>query len=133
MHFGFLLPAMLLISLALGCSPTPTPPAKQPEPHLPLVEGSISGLPEDTLVTIHIRTPSGWEAIYGTQRGSGPWEAVVTQASGVDYVVTAEAEGYVSQPISYSIRLSGTTAYVVEGDQIRDEAVHLDFHLDPVD
>jgi hypothetical protein len=58
---------------------------------------------------------------------------VVTQASGVDYVVTAEAEGYVSQPISYSIRLSGTTAYVVEGDQIRDEAVHLDFHLDPVD
>jgi hypothetical protein len=51
----------------------------------------------------------------------------------VDYVVTAEAEGYVSQPINYSIRLSGTTAYVVEGDQIRDEAVHLDFHLDPVD
>lgn len=110
MRFGFLLAATLLISSALGCSPTPTPPAKQPEPNLPLVGGLISGLPEDTLVTIHIRTPSGWEAIYGTQRGSGPWEAVATEASGVDYVVTAEAEGYVSQPISYSIHLSGSLA-----------------------
>lgn len=108
-------------------------PPKQPEPQRPLIAGEFSGLPDDTLVTIYVRTPSGQEAVWGTQRGSGSWETVVTDASGRDYVVTAEAEGYASQPISYTIHLSGTTAYVVEDSQITTEALHLDFHFEPVE
>jgi hypothetical protein len=58
----------------------------------------------------------------------------VTEASGLDYIVTAEAEGYISQPISYTIHISGDTAYVVrEGQVTNEEAVHLDFHFIPKD
>jgi len=58
----------------------------------------------------------------------------VTEASGLDYIVTAEAEGYISQPISYTIHISGDTAYVVRDGQVTDEeAVHLDFLFVPKD
>jgi hypothetical protein len=64
--------------------------------------------------------------------GNGIWQAVVTDASGVDYTVTAEAEGYVSAPISYTIHLEGLEAFLVENGQITDqEALHLDFHFEP--
>lgn len=130
MLIRFLLIAVLLAVMAGGC----TAPPKQPEPQRPRIEGQFSGLPDDTLVTIHICTLSGWEAVWGTRRGNGPWESVVTDASDVDYVVTAEVEGYVSSPLSYTIHLSGTTAYVVKDGQITsNEALHLDFHFKPVD
>ena len=113
---------------------TPTIPPKQPEPHRPLVWGEVSGVPDDLLVTIYIHTPSGREAGYVTRQGSGPWGAVVTEASGTDYIVTAEAEGYISQPISYTIHISGDTAYMVRDGQVTDEeTVHLDFHFVPKD
>jgi len=114
--------------------PTATPPipTKQPEPGRPLVRGQIAGVADDVLVTIHVHTPSRWEAGTFTRLGSGLWQAVVTEASGVDYIVTAEAEGYVSTPISYTIHLSGMVAYMVEGGQITtNEALHLDFHFEP--
>jgi len=54
----------------------------------------------------------------------------VHKAGGFDYIVTAEAEGYISQPISYTIHINGDTAYVVRDGQVTDEeAVHLDFHF----
>jgi hypothetical protein len=122
--------ATALLAIIAGCC---TSPSKQPEPQRPRIGGQFSGLPDDALVTIHICTPSGWEAVWGTRRGNGPWESVVTDASGVDYVVTAEAEGYVTDPISYTIHLSGTTAYVVEDGQITsNEALYLDFDFKPV-
>ncbi|MGA9398035.1 MAG: hypothetical protein WBV22_07230, partial [Anaerolineaceae bacterium] len=75
-------------------------------------------------------TPEGREAIYYTQKGNGHWEIVVTNASGVDYVITAESTGYKSNPVSYTIHLSDTTAYVVESGQItQNEALHLDFQF----
>lgn len=142
MRVGVFAAVILLIWIVAGCTVAPSPllPTeltatpmsfpKQPEPSRPRIEGEISGVQSGTLVTIHVRTPSGWEA--RTVRGPFPgrWESVVTDASGADYIVTAEAEGYVSQPISYTIRLSGDTAYVVRDGQVtNEEAVRLDFHF----
>jgi len=58
----------------------------------------------------------------------------VTEAGGLDYIVTTEVEGYISQPISYTIHISGETAYVVRNGRVtNEEAVHLDFHFVPKD
>lgn len=143
-HVGFLIATMLLAAITGGCAaistatptPMPTPPLttpqKQPEPQHPLVQGEITGLPDDVLATIYVRLPSGRVILWG-ERGNGHWEFVVTASGEVDRVVTAEAEGFISSPISYTIRLSGTTAYVVEEGQVTTrEAVHLDFHFEPV-
>jgi hypothetical protein len=132
----------LIIVVLSSCSilpgrppPTPTPTQvfrKQPEPQRPLVLGEISGVSEGTLVSIHVRTFAGWEALTETMMGNGTWQAVVTDASGVDYIVTADADGYVSTPISYTIHLEGLAAYLVENGQLTDqEASHLDFHFLP--
>jgi hypothetical protein len=44
--------------------------------------------------------------------------------------MTAEATGYSSNPVSYTIHLSGTTAYLVEdGQTTAKEALRLDFHF----
>lgn len=145
MPLRFLLISTLVVTAVVGCTATstitptsvtptvvPTTTLRQPEPQRPLIGGQFSGFVDDTLVIIHVRTLSGWDALWGTRRGNGPWMSVVTEASGVDYVVTAEAEGYVSNPPSYTIHLSGTTAYVVEGGQVTaEEALHLDFHFEP--
>jgi hypothetical protein len=75
---------------------------------------------------------ANWEAHTVKGPFPGPWEAIVTEASGADYIVTAEAEAYVSHPISYTIHLSGTMAYMVEDDHVTfNEALHLDFYFEP--
>ena len=136
-HLLWMAPLVLIVvSCTAGPLPGPTPtpeiPKKQPEPSRPRVGGGISGLPDGTIVTIHIRTLKGREAYTVGGPSPGPWEAVVTEASGLDYVVTAEAKGYVSQPISYTIHISGDTAYVVRDGQVtNEEAIHLDFHFVP--
>jgi len=129
---------LIVVSCTAVSLPEPTAtseiPPKQPEPSRPRVGGEISGVPDGTLVTIHIRTPKGREAYTVEGPSPGPWEAVVTEASGLDYIVTAEAEGYVSQPISYTIHISGDAAYVVRDGRVTNkEAVHLDFHFVPKD
>ncbi len=143
MRVSFLLMVTLFVIVATSCTaiPTPTPvptstpllmpPTKQPEPQRPLVGGRISGLPDGTLATIYVRLPSGRVVLWG-QRGNGSWEFVVTDVGGAEKIVAAEAEGYVSTPISYTIHLSSTTAYVVESGRITtNEALHLDFHFAP--
>ncbi len=121
-------PTSTTIAIPSITIPTNATPSKQPEPQSPLIGGQISGLSDNTLLTIHVKTPNGREAIYGTQRGNGYWETVVTDASGFDYVVTVEAAGYECSPISYTIHLNDTKVYVVEAGQITDnEAIHLDF------
>lgn len=132
---------VLLTIVITGCgtmptttpNPTATIPPKQPEPNRPRILGEISGILNDTLITIHVQTLKGWEARSITRQGNGVWESIVTDASGIDYIVTAEANGYASVPINYRIHLDGMKAYMVEDDQITTkEAVHLDFRLDPV-
>lgn len=132
----FWMGTLFLIVVSCTAVPLPRPtvtseiPPKQPEPTRPLVRGEISGLPDGTTVTIHIRTPKGRETYTVEGPSPGPWEAVVTEASGRNYVVTAEAEEYVNQPISYTIHISGDTAYVVRDGRVTDEeAVHLDFNF----
>lgn len=138
MRVGFLASATLLVVTLVSCAviptatPMPTIPLKQPEPGRPLVKGQLSGLPIDVLATIYVRLPSGQVVLWG-ERENGTWEFVVTEAGGTEKIVTAEAKGYVSQPISYTIHVSGTTAYLVEGGQITaKEALNLDFHFAPV-
>jgi hypothetical protein len=125
---------VLLAFLVVGCASgdhVSKGPTKQPMPSRPLVMGQISGVVGDTQVIIHIRTPGGWEAYEIFRRGNGNWESVVTDASGLDYIVTAEAEGYISDPASHAIHLGGDTAYVVCDGQVTDEeAIHLDFHFE---
>jgi hypothetical protein len=133
---------LLLAWIMTGCTapsplftpePTATPmvPPKQPEPSRPRVGGEISGVPDGTLVTIHIRTPGGWQARTIKGPFPGHWESVITEASGTDYI-TAETEGYISQPTSYTIHINGDTAYMVRDGQVTDEeAIHLDFHFVP--
>lgn len=135
---------IVLLTIAMsGCGITPTktpnPTAtstsspKQPEPGHPRIGGEISGVLDNTLVTIHVRTLKGREPLWGTRQGNGLWEAVVTDTSSIDYVVTCEADGFISTPNSYTIHLDGLMAYIVEDGQITTkEAVNLDFHFDPV-
>jgi len=130
-----------LLALVVSCttlpelSPTVTTETsiKQPEPSRPLISGELSGLPDSTTVTIHIRTLNGREAYTVAGPSPGPWEAVVTEASSSNYVVTAEVAGYASYPVSYTIHLIGTTAYVIENGETTTEALHLDFHFEPVE
>lgn len=135
---------LLLTWIAVGCvvvtpSPSPQPtatpiiPPKQPEPARPRIGGRFLGLPDNVLVTFYVRTPTGRKVVWGTRPNGGLWEAIVAVSEG-DYVVTAEAEGYVSQPVSYTIHIRGDTAYVVREGQVTDEeAIHLDFHFVPKD
>lgn len=138
MCIRFFVSATLLAVILISCVAVPTAtttatiPPKQPEPGRPRVEGQITGITDNALVTIHIYTPSGQETGYVTQPGNGPWEAIVRDVSGLDYIMAAEVKGYTSQPVSYTIHLSGTTAYLVEGGQITaKEALNLDFHFAP--
>ncbi len=48
---------------------------------------------------------------------------VLPENQGVTYIVTAEAEGYVSYPISYTIQLSGTNFYLVENGQATSKQI----------
>lgn len=105
---------------------------KQPIPDRPLIGGQVLDLPNDVAVTIRVHTLAGREVRRIEQLGPGSWKVVITKAGGVDYVVTAEAEGNVSKPISYTIHISGDTAYLVRNGQVTDEeAIHLDFHFVP--
>ena len=137
MRVSILLMIMLLGMITVSCTVIPAPistatpsiPTRQPIPGQPLVKGQLSGLPNNILATIYVRSPSGQVVLWG-ERGNGAWEFVVTEADGANKIISAEAKGYVSQPISYTINVSGTTAYLVEGGQITDkEAMNLDFHF----
>lgn len=114
-------------------NPTASHRPKQPEPNQPRVYGEIFGVIGDTLIIIHVQTLMGWEARTITRQGNGIWESIITDASGIEYIITAEANGYASVPISYTIHLDGNKAYLVENGQITSkEAEHLDFHFDPI-
>jgi len=107
-------------------------PVKQAPPTKPLVSGTISGLlNSNDLVTVHIFTADGWEQLTHTQLGNGPWEAIVHNTGSEYYTITAEAEGYTTQPTSYKIKIEGEIAYVVKNNEIGEEALHIDFQFSP--
>lgn len=109
-------------------------PTRQAIPTRPVVKGELSGLPENVDATIYVRTPQGRTVVWAGAKDSQPWQVTVNEAGGMNYIITTEAEGYVSQPVSYTIHISGDTAYVVFNGQVTDEeAIHLDFHFVPKD
>lgn len=109
-------------------------PPKQPEPNKPEIRGKISGLPEGAFLTIHIHTLDDREIATIRGQNQKTWEAVITDRTALDYRVSAKADGYISKPISYTINLQGDCAYLVLGGQVtNEEAIHLDFHFEPLD
>jgi len=124
--------SVCLIFLAVYSVSCTSPPTRRPIPDRPLIAGQILGVPNDEVVTIRVRALAGHEVLWMTQLGSGSWKVVITEAGGVDYIVTAEAKNYVSQPVSYTVHISGDTAYVMRNGQVTgEEAIHLDFHFVP--
>jgi hypothetical protein len=83
-------------------------------------------LSSDDLVTIHIDDENGREVIYGTKPGNGPWEmAVINMVAGKYYIVSVEADGYTSQPLTYTISIAS------QSDQIERTVSDLDFYFIP--
>jgi hypothetical protein len=128
---------VLIMAILAGCTTVPmpletpmTPFQYQGERGGPLVQGEISGVGEDALVTVYRHTPAGRQAGYFTRRGDGLWEVTLSQ-SDPEYVVTAEAPGYSCEPISYTVRVSGETAYLVQDGQLVVPALSVDFHFVP--
>lgn len=137
-----------LITIFTGCaiSPQSTPspqPAlietitdfKQPEPGTPIIRGEFFGLPDETLVTIRVRSQTGDEILRGTRRGYEAWETVISNARESEfYTIFAEAEDFRSVPENYTIFVKEKVAYIVEEDTITtEEALHLDFQFEPTE
>lgn len=137
MRNNSLLYALIILNLYLVACTSPLPSLTseapiiqqephQPEPSRPVIGGVFSGLSENDLGTFHIYNQTGWEVLWGGHQGNGNWEAVITAGDGI-YTVTATVKGYISQPVNYTIRIVGLTAYVVNDTQPEEEAIHLDF------
>lgn len=110
--------------------PTQQPEPLRPEPQEPHIFVSFSGLNENALGRIYFRTRSGDIPLRGSHPGNGEMRVVIPEHQAVTYIVSAEAVGYVSDPISYTIHISGTLVYLVENGQITSkEALNLNFQF----
>ncbi len=103
-----------------------------PEPHGPIIKGTISGLPEGIVATITARLSSATGGgIYGF-RGNGPWEMEVTYDEEVQRKVVAQANGYSVLPDEYEIYFKEGKAFLLQGGVKTDrEATNLDFVFSP--
>lgn len=120
------------IEVGEGSSLLAVPPSL-PEPASPSVNGSISGLLNDDRAAVRVCSQEDMADGSGGERTNGLWEMVITRNSiGIKYyTVTAEAEGYSSQPSHYSIATDCKTAYILRDDKIGEEAADLDFKFIP--
>jgi hypothetical protein len=119
--------------ISTGETITQQPEPLRPEPQEPHVIVSFYGLNENALGRLYFRTLSGDTPLTGSHPGNGEMRVVLPENQGVIYIVTAEAEGYVSSPISYTIQLSGTNFYLVEHGQITSNKVsNLKFQFKPI-
>ncbi len=126
---------MLLVSLIVGCVPPGGytrihDPSRKGEIPTLSIGGHISGLPDGVCATIQFE--GNWRRGWA-EYPNGPWKVGI-HSDEKEYAVTAVAEGYVSTPASYRVRVVSDTAYVVRDGQVTgEEAVHLDFHFVPKD
>jgi hypothetical protein len=132
---------MILVFFLVSCQgfpiATPTPTyivsTKAPEPTGSMIGGEIFGVLDDTIVYIRVYLPDGWQRSWSARSGNGPWLGDIAGTSETDCTVTADAEGFICTPTSYSIRLVGLSAYLVEDGRLTDiEALQLDFHCEPI-
>jgi hypothetical protein len=113
-------------------APTPQPEPLRPEPQEPHIFVSFSGLVNNALGRIYFRTFSGVTLLTGSHPGNGEMRIVLPEHQGVIYIVTAEAEGYVSNPFSYTIQLNDQIFYIVEDGKVTsNEVLVLKFHFIP--
>jgi len=94
-----------------------------------IVGGQLKDLPDGVEVQTMIRNLDG-NNHFGpmTWRRNGTWSSNLKNSPGKLYVVTAKAAGYTSIPLSYTIQVSGTEAYIlVDGKVTIDTATKLDF------
>jgi hypothetical protein len=137
---------VVVIVIFAGCATSPqstpspqlaptetTTDLKQPEPDTPIISGEFFGLPDETLVTIRVRSQTGDEILRGTRRGHEAWETVISNAGESEfYNIFAEAEGFRSIPENYTIFVKEKVAYLVDEKTITtEEARHLDFQFEP--
>jgi hypothetical protein len=62
--------------------------------------------------------------------GNSVWAMTLRRGVGLDYSITAKADGYISTPISYTVHLSGTQAFITDhGIVTSAPADHLDFQF----
>ena len=141
MNVRYFLLAVILFSVISGCGVTslfnpkeykmtPTTFEKQPEPSEPQLSISASGVTKDALVMVRIYTLDGRQIQWGTFLGRDTGVFVITDVNGLDYVITAEADGFVSKPKSYTIHLDKGTISLMENDEaIAKDISHLNFFL----
>lgn len=97
-----------------------------------IVGGHLADLPDGAEAQIMIRNIDG-NNHFGpmTWRKSGGWHGNLKNSPGKLYGVTVEAEGYTSVPLSYTIQVSGTRAYILDAGRLTGEvADHLDFRFE---
>jgi len=113
--------------------PTSQQEPVRPEPQEPHIFVSFTGLDDSNLVRIYFRTLSGETPLTGSHPGNGELRVVLPDRQGIIYGVTAEAKGYVSDPISYTIQLNGEIFYIVENGQVTsNEPSVLKFQFTPI-
>ena len=97
-----------------------------------VVGGQFSGLSDNAEVemcyyALDMNLPWG----VGTLEGNVDWKLNLRKGFGSNFLVTAQAGGYTGSPISYTVQISGTQAYVAEnGIATEVKADHLDFHFE---
>lgn len=105
----------------------------RPEPQEPHINVSFTGFDESAIGYVYFRTLSGHVPVWGSRPGNGEKIVVLPERQGEIYIVTAEAEGYVSDPISYTIQLSDDAFYMVKDGQITSiEVSNLKFQFKPI-
>ena len=98
------------------------------------IGGRFFGLPDDLQVRLSVRVLDGcgaeWPSLPLAKMG---WSQKLRNYDGSVYSITPLADGYLSTPLSYTVEISGTEAYVVVNGTITPEkSDHLDFRFDKV-
>lgn len=105
----------------------------RPEPQEPHIRVSFSGLDGSALGYLYVRTLGGHVAVWGSRPGDGEKRVVLPERQGIIYSVTAESEGYVSDPLNYTIQLNGDIFYMVKNGQATSEEISvLNFKFTPI-
>lgn len=127
----------LAVCILVGCQPIPTPTPLQITPTLPKqpiqllsVEVEISGLPEDVSVSLSVSKPPSSQPIIRGERGTGVWNLDLPLYC--DFcVVTANASGYTSTPISYTIKVIDGNPQVYAADNKTTDRAIFTFTANP--
>jgi hypothetical protein len=94
-----------------------------------IISGQIAGLPngaQATLYTYALDKNMGYGIQWINENGS--WKQLLRKSFGNFYRVTIDLQGYSTAPVSYTVYLSGTHAYVVDDGQVTTiKADSLDF------